>query len=135
MAFVFCDSKGRIVIDILLNGKTVNREFCAYLLLGLLKLKIFEKRLSFEKKNFLLSRKCTGSLVSNCNLSNRRTSTTDLEKHWVGHKFSSNEEMAVDTYFVGLDELIYKEGIKKYKEEKKHHWNLCIVLRGDYLEK
>jgi histone-lysine N-methyltransferase SETMAR len=50
-----------------------------------------------------------------------------------GQRFSSNQETiaAVEGYFADLTKNHYRDGIM----ELQHHWNKCISLKGDYVEK
>jgi histone-lysine N-methyltransferase SETMAR len=51
----------------------------------------------------------------------------------VGQRFSSNQKViaAVERYSVDLTKNHYSNGIMALK----HHWNKCIILKGDYVEK
>ena len=55
-------------------------------------------------------------------------------KTWLGgKKFWSNEEIIAATieYFKGFDKNYFLEGIKKLE----HHYNRCLQLKGDYVQK
>jgi histone-lysine N-methyltransferase SETMAR len=48
-------------------------------------------------------------------------------------RFSSNQEAiaAVERYFADLTKNHYRDGIMALK----YHWNKCISLKGDYVER
>jgi hypothetical protein len=50
-----------------------------------------------------------------------------------GQRFSSKQEAiaAVEVYFGDLPKNHYRDGIMVLE----HHWNKCISLKGDYVEK
>jgi len=50
-----------------------------------------------------------------------------------GQRFSSNQVAiaAVEGYFADLTKNHYRDGIMVLE----HHWNKCISLKGDYVEK
>lgn len=50
-----------------------------------------------------------------------------------GQRFENNSEVmsAVDSYFEGLEENHFRDGIKALE----HRWMKCIALQGDYVEK
>lgn len=55
-------------------------------------------------------------------------------KTWIaGKKFSSNEEVIVETeaYFVEVDQLYFLEDLKKWQRRLE----MCIALKRDYVEK
>jgi len=56
-----------------------------------------------------------------------------LKLFLVGQRFSSNQEAiaAVEGYFADLTKNHYRDRIMVLK----HHWNKCISLKGDYVEK
>jgi transposase len=56
-----------------------------------------------------------------------------LKLFLVGQCFSSNQEViaAVEGYFADLTKNHYKDGIMVLE----HHWNKCVSLKGDYVEK
>jgi len=58
---------------------------------------------------------------------------TKLKLFLVGQRFSSNQEAiaAVEGYFADLTKNHYRDGIMALE----HHWNKCISLKGDYVEK
>ena len=50
-----------------------------------------------------------------------------------GKKFGSNEEVISETeaYFEAKDKLFNKKGIELLEK----HWNQCIILEEDYVDK
>jgi len=56
-----------------------------------------------------------------------------LKLFLAGQRFSSNQEAiaAVERYFANLTTNHYKDRIMALE----HHWNKCISLKGDYVEK
>jgi len=56
-----------------------------------------------------------------------------LKLFLAGQRFSSNQEAiaAVEGYFADLMKNHYRDGIMA----PEHHWNKCISLKGDYVEK
>jgi hypothetical protein len=50
-----------------------------------------------------------------------------------GKRFRSNDEVidAVNSYFEGLEESRFREGIEKLEKR----WSKCVEPRGDYIEK
>jgi histone-lysine N-methyltransferase SETMAR len=56
-----------------------------------------------------------------------------LKLFLAGQRFSSNQEAiaAVRRYFVYFTKNHYRDGIMALQ----HHWNKCISLKGDYVEK
>ena len=59
-------------------------------------------------------------------------SFADLKKMFQGKRFSSNEEVIVETeaYFESEDKSFYKKGIKKLEQ----HCNEFITLEGNYID-
>jgi hypothetical protein len=55
-----------------------------------------------------------------------------LKLFLAGQRFSSNQEAiaAVEGYFADLMKNHYRDRIMALE----HHWNKCIILRGDYVE-
>ena len=53
----------------------------------------------------------------------------DLKRMLQGKRFSSNEEVMLETeaYFEAKDKLFYEKGIELLEK----HWNLCITQEGD----
>jgi len=56
-----------------------------------------------------------------------------LKLFLTGQHFSSNQEAitVVEGYFADLKKNHYRDGIMLLE----HHWNKCIRLQGDYVEK
>jgi hypothetical protein len=56
-----------------------------------------------------------------------------LKLFHTGQRFSPNEEAiaVVGGYFVDLKKNHYKDWIMALE----HHWNKCVSLKGDYVEK
>ena len=57
----------------------------------------------------------------------------NLKKWLVGQRFASNEdvEYAVNGYFEELHGFHYEQGI----EAIEHHWEKCIKIKENYIEK
>ncbi|KAG5318816.1 SETMR methyltransferase, partial [Acromyrmex heyeri] len=57
----------------------------------------------------------------------------NLKKWLGGKKLMSNEEGIAETeaYFAEFDKSYFSEGLKKWQK----HWEKCILLKGDYVEK
>ena len=57
----------------------------------------------------------------------------DLKRILQGKRFGSNEEVISETeaYFETKDKLFYQKGIKFLEK----HWNQCITLEGDHVDK
>jgi histone-lysine N-methyltransferase SETMAR len=57
----------------------------------------------------------------------------NLKLFLAGQGFSSNQEAiaAVEGYFADLTKNQYRDGIMTLE----HRWNICISLKGDYVEK
>jgi hypothetical protein len=56
-----------------------------------------------------------------------------LKLFLTGQRFSSNHEAiaSVEVYFANLTKNHYRDRLMALE----HHWNKCISLKGDYLEK
>ena len=57
----------------------------------------------------------------------------DLKRMLQRKRFHSNEEVISETevYFEAKDKLFYKKGIKLLEK----HWNQCVTLEGDLMNK
>ena len=57
----------------------------------------------------------------------------NLKKSLAGQKFESNEEViaATEAYFAYLKKTYFSDGLKNLE----HRWVMCIMLKGDYVEK
>jgi hypothetical protein len=56
-----------------------------------------------------------------------------LKLFLAGQRFSSNQEViaAVERYFADLTKNHYRDRIMALER----HWNKCIIVKGDYVEK
>lgn len=153
MASIFWDAKGIILIDYLQKGTTINAQYyCA--LLEKLKTTIAEKRPHLKRKKFLFHHdnapchtakftieklaKLHFQLVPHAPYSPDLAASDfflfpNLKKFLAGKKFQSNEEVIneVNSYFEGLDESVYKNGLNALE----YRWKKCIELEGEYVEK
>lgn len=148
MAIIFWDSQGVVLIDYVEKGKT-NKKYYATLLEQLndaIKAKRpRKKRVLFHHDN---APAYTSSIAVaklhelGFELLPHATYSPDLapsdfflfpnlQKWLAGKKFILNAEIIteVNTYFEGLGESYYTEGIKQLE----YRWSKCIELKGDYV--
>lgn len=153
MASVFWDCYGILFIDYLENGKTVNGMHYATLL-DRLNDAIMVKRPHLSKRRVLFQHDNVPAYNSSITVAKLNELDFELIPHapnspdlgpsnfflfpnmkkWLaGKRFSSTTEIINETnsYFDGLDNSYYMDGIKKLE----YRWNKCIELNGDYIEK
>lgn len=152
MAIVFWDSRGVVLIDYLEKGKTKITGTYYASLLDKLKAEIVKKRPHLQKKKILFHQaKSSISAIAlskiyelRFKLLNHPPYSPDLAPSNFflfpklkvalgGQRFSSKEEAItfVNNYFAEKDAKYYLDGLKRWE----HHWEKCIDLQGDYIEK
>ena len=153
MASEFWNAEGILFIDYLEKGKTITGEYYSNLLTQLDK-KICEKRPGLQKEKIIFHHDNAPAHKSVLAMGKLRDLHYELLEHppysldlapsdfhlfpklkifITGQRFSSNQEAiaAVEGYFADLKENHYRDGIMALE----HHWNKCICLKGDYVEK
>jgi histone-lysine N-methyltransferase SETMAR len=153
MALVFWDAEGILFINYLEKGKTITGEYYSSILTRLDE-KICEKRSGLQKKKIIFHQDNEPAHKSVLAMRKLRDLHYETLKHptyspdlapsdfylypnlklfFVGQCFSSNQEAnaAVEGYFADLTKNHYRDGIMMLE----HHWNKCISLKGDYIEK
>lgn len=153
MATIFWDSNGIILMDFLQKGRTITGQYYSELL-DRFDIKLKETRPHLAKKKVLFHHDNAPAHSSRIVAAKLHELHYELLPHppyspdlapcdfflfpnmktWLGgKKFSSNEEVIVETeaYFEEFDKSYFLEGLKKWQKR----WEKCIVLKGDYVEK
>ncbi|KAJ8705419.1 hypothetical protein PYW08_012465 [Mythimna loreyi] len=149
---VFWDLQGVIYIDYLEKGKTITGLYYADLL-GRFDAELKKKRPHLAKKKVLFhhdSAPVRTSAAAMAKLVELRYELLphppyspdlapcdfflfpNLKKSLAGNRYGSNNVIAAtEAYFAEFDKKYFSDGLKKLE----HRWALCIVLKGDYVEK
>jgi histone-lysine N-methyltransferase SETMAR len=150
MALVFWDVKGILFIDYLAKGKTITEEYYSNLLIRLNE-KIHEKRPGLQKKKSPSIRTAPThkSVLAMGKLKDLHYELLEHPPHSPDlapsdfclfpklflagqHSFSNQEVIAaVEGYYADLTKNHQRDGIMVLE----HHWNKCISLKEDYVEK
>jgi histone-lysine N-methyltransferase SETMAR len=153
MASVFWDAEDIFFIDYLEKGKRITGEYY-YNLLTRLDEKIREKIHTLQKEKIIFYQDNAPAHQSVLVMGKLRDLHYELLEHpfyspdlapsdfyffqklklfFADQRFSSNEEAiaVLEGYFVDLSKNHYRNGLMALE----HHWNKCISLKGNYVEK
>ena len=153
LASEFWNSKAILFINYLEKGRTINSKYHIALLVCL-KEEIAKKWPQMKKKKVLFHQDnalCHKSIAIVAKLHELHFELlphtlysldlipsyywlfANLRRMLLGKRFGSNEEGILETeaYFKAKDKLFYKKSIELLEK----HWNQCITLEGDFVDK